>query len=78
MRGMGEGALTEELARIVAIEALLRQMLLDQRRTDANANVLHENQQRMADAVNRIAQRLASLEDELEFVEFAPDKKEAH
>lgn len=73
---MGEGALSVE--RIAALEATLRQLLLDLKRHEGNAQTLMANQLALVDALNRLAARVSSIEDEIEFVEFPPDKKEAH
>lgn len=72
----GEGALTGE--RLAAIEASLRQLLLDMRRHENNAQTLMANQLALVDGLNRLAMRVASLEDEIEFVEVPVNKREAH
>ncbi len=76
MRGMGEGALTDE--RLAAIEAAIRQMLLDQKRTDANCQTLMANQLVLVEGLNRLGMRVASIEDEIEFVEVPVNQREAH
>lgn len=73
---MGEGALTDE--RLAAIEAALRQMLLDQKRTDANCQTLMANQLVLVEGLNRLGMRVTSIEDEIEFVEVPVNKQEAH
>lgn len=73
---MGEGALTDE--RLAAIEAALRQMLLDMKRTDGNAQTLMANQLALVEGLNRLGMRVASIEDEIEFVEVPVNQREAH
>lgn len=64
--------------RLAAIEAALRQMLLDQKRTDANCQTLMANQLVLVEGLNRLGMRVASIEDEIEFVEVPVNKQEAH
>ena len=74
---MGEGALTD-LERLAALEASMRQLLLDMRRHENNAQTLMQNQLALVDGLNRLSARVSSIEDEIEFVECPPDKKGAH
>ncbi len=64
--------------RLAAIEAALRQMLLDQKRTDANCQTLMANQLVLVEGLNRLGMRVTSIEDEIEFVEVPVNKQEAH
>jgi hypothetical protein len=64
--------------RLAAIEAALRQMLLDQKRTDANCQTLMANQLALVEGLNRLGMRVASIEDEIEFVEVPVNQREAH
>lgn len=56
----------------------MRQLLLDAKRIDGNCQTLMKNQLALVDALNRLAMRVQSIEDEIEFVEVPPDKREAH
>lgn len=64
--------------RLAAIEAALRQMLLDKKRTDANCQTLMANQLVLVEGLNRLGMRVASIEDEIEFVEVPVNQREAH
>jgi len=64
--------------RLAAIEAALRQMLLDMKRTDANCQTLMANQLVLVEGLNRLGMRVTSIEDEIEFVEVPVNKQEAH
>ena len=64
--------------RLAAIEAAIRQMLLDQKRTDANCQTLMANQLVLVEGLNRLGMRVTSIEDEIEFVEVPVNKQEAH
>ena len=64
--------------RLAAIEAALRQMLLDMKRVDANCQTLMANQLVLVEGLNRLGMRVTSIEDEIEFVEVPVNKQEAH
>lgn len=64
--------------RLAAIEAALRQMLLDQKRTDANCQTLMANQLVLVEGLNRLGMRVTSIEDEIEFVEVPVNQREVH
>lgn len=68
----------EVMARLVALEASVRQMLLDMRQIRNNAQTLMQNQLALVEGINRLTARVSSIEDEIEFVECPPDKKGAH
>ena len=67
-----------DLERLAALEASMRQLLLDMRRHENNAQTLMQNQLALVDGLNRLSARVSSIEDEIEFVECPPDKKGAH
>ena len=67
-----------DLERLAALEASMRQLLLDMRRHENNAQTLMQNQLALVEGINRLTARVSSIEDEIEFVECPPDKKGAH
>lgn len=67
-----------DLERLAALEASMRQLLLDMRRHENNAQTLMQNQLALVEGINRLTARVASIEDEIEFVECQPDKGGTH
>lgn len=64
--------------RIARLEALVTAIELSLKRVHGNCEILNANQVNLATGLNRLAARLTSIEDEIDFVECPVNKQEAH